>query len=293
MWLRTQGILGDHDSCIIFHSISDPSPSAPPSNIILAHTHLIDFTCLACPSGPMISHFCISVAWLISNAVSPHYVLSPLPGNQALLQKAMTVLGLGSVYYHALSSPLCPWGVFYLVTVCSGSLLPSGCSLVAASGGCSPVAVHRLLLVVAFLVVWALGCVAFGSCSSQALELWLSSCGPGAYLLRDRCEISPDQGLNPRLLHWQADALPLRPQGSPLCVFISYFSLTAFLEYFYEQLHQIIFPIFQKLNSLLLPAQMMCSILRLSLSPVFTLKLIFLTGIWLLYNVVCFCCTVK
>ena len=227
----------------------------------------------------MISHFCISVAWLISNAGSPHYVLSPLPGNQALLQKAMTVLGLGSVYYHALSSQLCPWGVLFsyclcwvfvaewLFSSCGKRGLLSSCSAQASAGGgfsCEAL---------------ALGCVAFGSCSSQALELWLSSCGPGAYLLHDRCEISPDQGLNPRLLHWQADALPPRPQGSPPCVFISYFSLSAFLEYFYEQLHQIIFPIFQKLNSLLLPAQMMCSTLRLSLSPVFTLKLIFLTGI--------------
>ena len=30
------------------------------------------------------------------------------------------------------------------------------------------------------------------------------------------CEIFLDQGLNPCLLHWQADSLPLRYQGSPL-----------------------------------------------------------------------------
>ena len=29
------------------------------------------------------------------------------------------------------------------------------------------------------------------------------------------CEIFPDQALNPCLLHWQADSLPLRHQGSP------------------------------------------------------------------------------
>ena len=30
------------------------------------------------------------------------------------------------------------------------------------------------------------------------------------------CEIFPDQGSNPCLPHWQADSLPLSPQGSPL-----------------------------------------------------------------------------
>ena len=30
------------------------------------------------------------------------------------------------------------------------------------------------------------------------------------------CGIFPDQGLNPCLLHWQVDSLPLSHQGSPL-----------------------------------------------------------------------------
>ena len=29
-------------------------------------------------------------------------------------------------------------------------------------------------------------------------------------------QVFPDQGLNPCLLHWQADSLPLSHQGSPL-----------------------------------------------------------------------------
>ena len=33
------------------------------------------------------------------------------------------------------------------------------------------------------------------------------------------CEISQDQGSNPRLLHWQADSLLLSYQGSPICGF--------------------------------------------------------------------------
>ena len=79
-------------------------------------------------------------------------MLSPLLGNQALLQKAMTVFGLESMYYHALSSQLCPRCVFYLFIVCAGSLLLSGFSLVVASGGYSPVAALGLLIVVASLV---------------------------------------------------------------------------------------------------------------------------------------------
>ena len=34
------------------------------------------------------------------------------------------------------------------------------------------------------------------------------------------CGIFPDQGSNPRPLHWQADSQPLRHQGSPLFLFI-------------------------------------------------------------------------
>ena len=33
------------------------------------------------------------------------------------------------------------------------------------------------------------------------------------------CRIFPDQGLNPRPLHWQADSQPLRRQGSPRFLF--------------------------------------------------------------------------
>ena len=36
------------------------------------------------------------------------------------------------------------------------------------------------------------------------------------------CGILPDQGSNPCPLHWQADSQPLRHQGSPLSLFISF-----------------------------------------------------------------------
>ena len=54
---------------------------------------------------------------------------------------------------------------------------------------------------------------ALSSCSSWALEHRLTSCG---YKLSHftEWEIFPDCGLNPCLLHWQVDSLPLRHQGS-------------------------------------------------------------------------------
>ena len=47
------------------------------------------------------------------------------------------------------------------------------------------------------------------SCSSQALEHRLRSCGAQAQLLWAACGIFLDQGSNSCLLHWQADSLPL------------------------------------------------------------------------------------
>ena len=43
------------------------------------------------------------------------------------------------------------------------------------------------------------------------------------------CGIFPDQGSNPRPLHWQADSQPLRHQGSPLLFFLIYFIKKFFL----------------------------------------------------------------
>ena len=52
------------------------------------------------------------------------------------------------------------------------------------------------------------------SCSSQALHK-LSSCGAQAQL-PEVCGIFLDQGLNPCLLCWQLDSLPLSHQGCPM-----------------------------------------------------------------------------
>ena len=86
-----------------------------------------------------------------------------------------------------------------------------GFSLVAASGGYSLVAVHRLLIAVASRGgAGASGVVAPG--------LW----GTGLVVVAHGVSCSmahgilPDQGLNPCLLNWQADFffLPLSHQGS-------------------------------------------------------------------------------
>ena len=78
-----------------------------------------------------------------------------------------------------------------------------GFSLVAASGGHSLVAVHGLFITGASLVA----------------EHRLQSTGSGVVAHEFSCcearGIFGDQGLNPCLLPWQADSLPLSHQGGP------------------------------------------------------------------------------
>ena len=70
-------------------------------------------------------------------------------------------------------------------------------SLVLASGGQPLVVGHRPLC-----GVWAPGCA--GSIAAAS--------GPGS---SEACGSFPDQGLNPSLLRWQVNSLPLSHQGSP------------------------------------------------------------------------------
>ena len=185
----------------------------------------------------------------------------------------MTVFGLESMYYHALC-------VLYLLIVCAGSLLLSGFSLVVASRGHSPVAVHRLCIVMASLVVkhglW-------GARTSVAAAPRPQSTGSVVVARVLICSVTGVR--SPQIRDWTLVSCIGRQmiyhcvtREAPQCVLISYLCLTAFLEYFCQQLHEIIFPIFQTLNSLLLPAQMMYSTLRLSVSPVFIFNYFF-TGI--------------
>ena len=57
------------------------------------------------------------------------------------------------------------------------------------------------------------------SFNSQALESRLNSCVSWAYLLHCMWDL-PRLGSNPRLLHWQADSLPLSHQGSLVIPFL-------------------------------------------------------------------------
>ena len=104
------------------------------------------------------------------------------------------------------------WGLCYC----------AGFSLVAASGATFQLwclrSSSRWLLLLQSTGSRAAGAAARGlsSFGSQALEHGLSSCCSKA------CGIVPDQGLNPRLLHWQADSLPLSHQRS-LSIFYLYF----------------------------------------------------------------------
>ena len=82
------------------------------------------------------------------------------------------------------------WLIDWLIDGRAGLHCCSGFSLVEASR------VYSLVMV-----------CGLRSSGSRALEHRLSSCGT--------CGIFWNQGLNPRLLHWEADSWPLSHQGSP------------------------------------------------------------------------------
>ena len=89
------------------------------------------------------------------------------------------------------------------------------------------VAELRFLIAVTFVVehgLWSIlasvvAARGLRSCSSRAVEHRINSCGTGLWCSMV-CRIFPDQGSNPRLLHWQADSLPLSHQGS--CCHLSF-----------------------------------------------------------------------
>ena len=66
---------------------------------------------------------------------------------------------------------------------------------------------------------WASHCGGFSCCRARALGS-LGSVVVGHRLsFPTAWGVFPDQGLNPCLLHWQVDSLPLSHQGSPLVMF--------------------------------------------------------------------------
>ena len=96
--------------------------------------------------------------------------------------------------------------------------------LVSANRGYSLVAVCRLLISVASLVVeqelWATRASAVVAHGSVVAASGLSSSGLIVVAQGLRCSpacgILPDQESKPWLLHWQMDSSPLSHQGSPL-----------------------------------------------------------------------------
>ena len=85
----------------------------------------------------------------------------------------------------------------------------------------SPVVVGGLLIAVASLVVehWLLGCTVFSTVSLIVAVPGLQGTGYLIVVVRGlscstACGIFLDQGLNPCLLHWQEDSLPLNYEGS-------------------------------------------------------------------------------
>ena len=92
---------------------------------------------------------------------------------------------------------------------CVGSsFLCEGFLLVVASGGhsssrCAGLSLSRPLL------LWSTG----SRCAGSVIAAHGPSCSAA-------CGIFPDQGSNPRSLHWQADSQPLLHQGSPSFSFL-------------------------------------------------------------------------
>ena len=89
---------------------------------------------------------------------------------------------------------------------CTGfSLVVAGGLLISVASRCGAWALGLTASVVAALGLWSAG-------SMVVLHVGLS-CSVA-------CRIFLDQGLNPYLLLWQADPLPLSHQGSPVIPFI-------------------------------------------------------------------------
>ena len=133
---------------------------------------------------------------------------------------------MDSYSVHALVSNCLSFTVFSLISLFLFSIMLAlrcctGFSLVAMSKGCSLGAVCRLLLVMASLVsenglYGAQASVAAGprlDCTGSVVWAHRLSCSVA-------CGILPDQVSNPRLLHRQADSLPLSHQGSPSSLFV-------------------------------------------------------------------------
>ena len=110
---------------------------------------------------------------------------------------------------------------FIYLWLCWVSVSARGPSLAVASGGhsssrCAGLSLSRPLL------LWSTGSRRAGSV--------VVAHGPGCSAA---CGILPDQGSNPRPLHWQADSQPLRHQESPLENFLRRYYFITFTFVFF------------------------------------------------------------
>ena len=135
-----------------------------------------------------------------------------LPNNNAVTG------GVGKVHQKLFSlfKKFLSFSPFLLIFDCAGSLWLPGFSLVSSSRGCSLILVCGLLTVVASLVsehrlqgAWA------SEVAAPKLQTTGSTVAAHRLSCSPACGLFPDQGSDPRLLHWQADSLPLSHQGSP------------------------------------------------------------------------------
>ena len=91
----------------------------------------------------------------------------------------------------------------------------SGYPLVAVRGLLIALTSPAVELGLQGILASAVAALQLSTCSSQALEHRFNRSGFHGLSCSAACGIFPDQGSDLRLLHWQADSLPLSHQGDP------------------------------------------------------------------------------
>ena len=112
--------------------------------------------------------------------------------------------------------------LFIYLWLCWVFVSVRGLSLVVASGGHSSLRCVGLSLSRPLLL---------RSTGSRRAGSGIVAHGPSCSVA---CGIFPDQGSNPRPLHWQADSQPLHHQGSPLFLFYLKYNLFYFVLFLYR-----------------------------------------------------------
>ena len=138
------------------------------------------------------------------------------------LQPELTTTGKSILWFRSFFFYNCIY-LFIHFWLCWIFIAAPAFSLVAVSEGSSRVAVPGLTVVASLL--YSRGSKAYGLPSLAAagglsvVAPRLQSTGSIVVAQGLRCSLAcgvfPDQGLNPCLLHWQVDSLPLSNQGSP------------------------------------------------------------------------------